>query len=155
MEFREGGKGITISKSYIEKSYKEGHYIESLVLIHYVINGFMNRTFDLITSSFDPLRFQKRATQKSLLRVSNYSFLTIVNILFDMGVYDEGLHGRLKRFNSCRNKAAHELFIHLPERSELDNQCEFGIELWNEIYSILQKYNREYFEKINKLLPEK
>ena len=50
MRIKEDGsfKGITISKDYVRGSYEQGHYVEAIVLTHYIIGVNMNRTFDTI-----------------------------------------------------------------------------------------------------------
>jgi len=79
----------------------------------------MNWTFGIIAASLNPLASINKLIKmrRSLLKnksmeevvkklhvISDYKFITIVNILFDMGFYDENLYSELKKFNSCRNK---------------------------------------------------
>ncbi len=48
----EGQRKIEISKNYIKKSYKEGHYVEAIVLTHYIIEVYMNITFVTVVNLF-------------------------------------------------------------------------------------------------------
>ena len=113
-------KRIGISKDYIKESYEQGHYVEAIILTHYIIGVYMNWTFDTITQSLSPLASVNRVIKmresmpskksksmekilKKLYPMSNYRFINMVNILFDMGVYNNILRKELTKFNTYRN----------------------------------------------------
>ena len=104
----EGQRKIEISKNYIKKSYKEGHYVEAIVLTHYIIEVYMNITFVTVVNLFIDssnkailnrmiTQVKKRKNKLQLYPITNYKFLTIANILFDMGIYSKKLFIKLKK----------------------------------------------------------
>lgn len=158
-------KRIEIPKDYIKESYEQEHYVEAIILTHYIIGVYMNRTFDTITQSLNPLASVNRVIKmqesmpskksksmekilKKLYPVSDYRFINMVNILFDMGVYDNILRKELTKFNTYRNSVAHRLFAELPDQSEFDRYYKLGMKLWDNTYEILAKYQKGFFDKI-------
>jgi len=152
-------RDIEISKDYIIKAYQEGHYVEAVVLTHYVINVFMNMTFDIVVTLRNPsaslnklIRQSRRSKRKKSYPISDYKYLTIANILWDMGIYNKNLYTKLEKFNHYRNTVAHRLFSNIPSESDLSKYCELGIKLWDETWKILQQHHQKYFASLEKFL---
>jgi len=159
----EGQRKIEISKNYIKKSYKEGHYVEAIVLTHYIIEVYMNITFVTVVNLFIDssnkailnrmiTQVKKRKNKLQLYPITNYKFLTIANILFDMGIYSKKLFIKLKKFNTYRNIVTHRVFEELPTKKELDNYFSCGMKLWDEIWQINMKYQKKFFDDIQREL---
>jgi len=168
MKIKESGEGkrieIEISKDYIKKSYQEGHYVEAIILTHYIIEVWMNMTFVTVVRLFNPFGLgyvermevrRKRKGKLSLYPISNYKFLTIANILLDMDIYNAKVFSKLEKFNTYRNTVIHKLFEKLPNKKELDEYFKLGIELWEETWKIEEKYNKAYFNSIRKITEKK
>jgi len=153
---------IEITKDYIQKSYQEGHYVEAIVLAHYIIEVKMNMTFIAALRLFKPFSFapmermkvqrRKRSGKSPLYPLSTYKFLIIANILLDMGIYNSDLFNKLEKFNTYRNSVTHRLFEKLPNKKELNDYFELGMELWEETQKLLEGYNRASFNHIKKIM---
>lgn len=147
---------IRISKEDITKSYQEGHYVEAIVLTHVIIETYMNLTFDTVAALMNPLApLNKLMKKKNLYPVSNYGFSTIMNILFDMGVYNKKLYDSLLKFNRCRNTIIHRLFVDIPTKPEIDDCFELGMKLWDNTWKILQQHQQKSFERLKSVLETK
>jgi len=58
----------------------------------------------------------------------------------------------LKKFNTYRNIVIHRLFEELPSKKELDNYFIRGMELWDEIWQINIKYQKKFFDDMQREL---
>ena len=164
MKFKGGdGKGISISKDYLRDSYEKGHYVEAIILSHYVIGVVMNITFDRITQMLNlqavvnrgirarEVMPKKASMGKTLEKITEsavgrYRFVTVANILFDMGFYDNVLYGSLRELNKCRNKVAHRLFSNIPTQPELDKCFELGMRLWDDVDRVFRTQLKDYLK---------
>jgi len=147
-------KKMEISKDYIKETYEKDHYVEAIILIHYIIEVFMNMTFDTVNSIHDPISRVNKLSKKKMYVISTYRFRNIRDILFDMGIYDKKLSDRLEDFNSGRNIVAHRLFEKLPDKSEVDRYFKLGMELWDEVWKIEENYIKKQDEQMRKLMEE-
>ena len=152
-------KEITISKNYIVRCYKEGHYVEAVVLAHFIVHVHMSMTYDAMVGLMNPFASIQRVTKKKgkgdlypLPTQELYSFYIICNILFDMGIYNEELYDRLTRLNKYRNDVVHKLFKKLLSKQEFKEYFELGIELWEETWKILVKHRIKRQREIMKTL---
>lgn len=135
-------------------------------MTHYLIGHRMNWIFGLITKrnlvAFEnwsirarEAMLKKRSMKEQLheagkFLVSNYRFITIADVLFDMGVYNYALYKSLKRFNNCRNKVAHRLLSDLPTQSELGGCFKQGMRLWESIDKIFKEQSALSFGTIDR-----
>ncbi len=95
---------------------------------------------------------KKKKNKLQLYPITNYKFLTMANILFDMGIYSKKLFIKLKKFNTYRNIVTHRVFEELPTKKELDNYFSCGMKLWDEIWQINMKYQKKFFDDIQREL---
>lgn len=151
---------VSISREYIKETYEKGHFVEAIILIHVVIDAFMRMTLDKKSSLInwenhqaEIERMRRRSSKGKQTRVNTvynrYSYWFLVNVLFDLGVYDWPLLRKLKKFNQYRNDIAHRLLIDIPsKKSKIDTKFKSGMEAWTKVAKIHQKVNQEWWKLI-------
>lgn len=163
MEIKEESKGIEIkiTKDYVEKSYKEGRYLEAILLTHIVLEVHMKHIFTLFNyirdptnlAQFERLKAKRKGKSKyPIFPAIPYNFITIANILLDLGIFDANLFSRLEKFNKHRNTVVHRLFDKLPSKRQLDSYFKLGMELWEETWKIEEKYIKANYESMKKFM---
>lgn len=137
-------------RNSIKKLYEEGHYVEAIIVTHYFVSVFMNWAYDKITMSLNPSVYIDRLIEKgefvpenksieqvihefltlaARIKERRYRFFGMIDILFDMGVYSEGLCKDLRKFNTYRNRVAHRFLTNRLSQSELTECYELGMKL--------------------------
>lgn len=106
-----------------QKIYDEGHEIEALVILHGLIENWLNLIWEAFTASqgwFDE--------KKDMAKPKSY--LILVEILSELGFLEKETRQNLLDFNDRRNKLTHNLFgvtIKKSEKHQIDSDWEKGI----------------------------
>lgn len=132
MSYKVGRDGIisfkTNSLSHVKQLYKEEWYFEAITTLHSSIEFLMNLIFTVYC-------VKNRKTDKT--KMVHIKFLSISKVLYGLGLIDEPLLKELKKFNTYRNKASHEIFRFKIKKKQTDEWFKIGLRIEKKISKIL------------------
>ncbi len=115
-------------QTHTNELYSGGWYFEAITTLHASIEFTMNLIFKLYCVS----KLNTKNPEKNIF----IKFLPISKVLYKLEQIDEPTFDELKKFNSYRNKCAHEIFTFQIRKSQTDEWFELGTKLQNKILRI-------------------
>ncbi|MBU0527363.1 hypothetical protein KKE92_02695 [Candidatus Micrarchaeota archaeon] len=161
VELTEDGKfnrSIKIDVEWLKKSFDEGHYVEPIILLHYLIGINMNSSYDMACRLINPMAsftlMSKKKGKKNLYFFSEYKYKTVAEILCDLGLIDIETYKKLMRFNKARNDSAHNLFKKIPTKSKLKKDFDLGLELFEVVKKVNGDLHMKYMDSVKRMTEE-